>query len=126
MTMKSRVLVVFLAVLFGLVSLSHVYATGGQEEETGKPVYEIGYIQASSDAYYQMQADAAKLVVDYINESVDEFDVEMTFVTSESNPEKELTNIEDFIAQDVDAIIDFTFGSIKSSETMMLLSFTSL
>ena len=91
-----------------------VFAGGAKEaaeEETGKPVYEIGYIQASSDAYYQMQADAAKMVVDYINEDIDEYDVQMTFVTSESNPEKELTNIEDFIAQDVDAIIDFTFAA---------------
>jgi ABC-type sugar transport system substrate-binding protein len=83
------------------------------EEEaatTEKPVYRIGYIQASSDAYYQMQADAAQLVVDYINENED-FGVEMTFVTSESQPEKELAHIEDFIAQDYDAIIDFTFAA---------------
>ncbi len=60
------------------------------EEETEEPaektVYEIGYIQYSSDAYYQMQADAAVLVADYINERVDDFDVEMIFVTSEGNP----------------------------------------
>jgi len=85
------------------------------EEETEEPaekvVYEIGYIQCSSDAYYQMQADAAVLVADYINENVDDFDVEMIFVISESKPERELSHIEDFIAQDVDAIIDFTFAA---------------
>lgn len=82
-----------------------------EAEEAGQQtVYRIGYIQASSDAYYQMQADAAQLVVDYINENED-FDVEMTFVTSESQPEKELAHIEDFIAQDYDAIIDFTFAA---------------
>jgi ribose transport system substrate-binding protein len=102
----------FLVIAICLLSVSFVFASEGEkEEDVGKPVYEIGYIQASSDAYYQMQADAAKLVVDYITENVAEFDVEMTFVTSESNPEKELTNIEDFIAQDVDAIIDFTFAA---------------
>ena len=81
------------------------------EEVAEVPVYEIGYIQASSDAYYQNQADAAQLVADYINESVDEYSVEMTFVTSESNPELELSHIEDFIAQGIDAIIDFTFAA---------------
>lgn len=80
------------------------------EEAAEETVYRIGYIQASSDAYYQMQADAAQLVVDYINENED-FGVEMTFVTSESQPEKELAHIEDFIAQDYDAIIDFTFAA---------------
>ena len=82
-------------------------SSGGTTE---KPVYRIGYIQASSDAYYQMQADAAQLVVDYINANED-FGVEMTFVTSESQPEKELAHIEDFIAQNYDAIIDFTFAA---------------
>lgn len=80
------------------------------EAPAERVVYRIGYIQASSDAYYQMQADAAKLVVDYINENED-FGVEMTFVNSESQPEKELAHIEDFIAQDYDAIIDFTFAA---------------
>jgi ABC-type sugar transport system substrate-binding protein len=103
---------VLLVVVICLLSVSVAFAGGKAEtKSTGKPVYEIGYIQASSDAYYQMQADAAKLVVDYINESMPEFDVQMTFVTSESRPEKELTNIEDFIAQGVDAIIDFTFAA---------------
>jgi len=104
---------VLTVIVFCLLSFSVVFAGGEKEEKgtSGKPVYEIGYIQASSDAYYQMQADAAKLVVDYINENVNGYDVEMTFVTSESNPEKELTNIEDFIAKDVDAIIDFTFAA---------------
>ncbi len=111
---KLKVVVVVLTVtVFFLLSFSVVFAGGKKKEAgtSGKPVYKIGYIQASSDAYYQMQADAAKLVVDYINKNVDEYDVQMTFVTSESNPEKELTNIEDFIAQDVDAIIDFTFAA---------------
>lgn len=103
---------VCLTIVVCVLSVSAAFASSrGKDEAGGKPVYEIGYIQASSDAYYQMQADAAKLVVDYINENIDEYDVEMTFVTSESNPEKELTNIEDFIAQDVDAIIDFTFAA---------------
>jgi len=75
-----------------------------------KPVYKIGYIQTSPDAYYQMQADAAKLVVDYINEN-EPFQVEMTFVLSESQPEKELAHIGDFIAQGYDAIIDFTIAA---------------
>ena len=108
--MRSKRIV--LAIVICLLSVSVAFAGGKAETKaTGKPVYEIGYIQASSDAYYQMQADAAKLVVDYINENVPEFDVQMTFVTSESRPEKELTNIEDFIAQGVDAIIDFTFAA---------------
>jgi ribose transport system substrate-binding protein len=91
-----------------------------QEPETteaaveGKPMHKIGYIQYSSDAYYQMQADAAKLVVDYINEN-EPFGVEMTFVTSEGQPEKELAHIEDFIAQDFDAIIDFT-GAAETAQ----------
>jgi ribose transport system substrate-binding protein len=79
-------------------------------EPAEKPVFRIGYIQASSDAYYQMQADAAKMVVDYINENED-FEVEMTVVLSEGQAEKELAHIEDFIAQDYDAIIDFTFAA---------------
>jgi ABC-type sugar transport system substrate-binding protein len=79
-----------------------------------RPVFRIGYIQYSSDAYYQMQADAAKQVVDYINENED-VTVEMTFVTSEGQPEKELANIEDFIAQDYDAIITFT-GAAETAQ----------
>lgn len=113
--LKIKIAFSVVAVLFlTLVSVSVVFAGGAKEEPgktAGKPVYEIGYIQASSDAYYQMQADAAKLVVEYINASVPEFDVKMYFVTSESRPEKELTNIEDFVSQKVDAIIDFTFAA---------------
>jgi ABC-type sugar transport system substrate-binding protein len=81
-----------------------------EEPVEEKPVYRIGYIQTSPDAYYQMQADAAALVEDYINENED-FGVEMTFVISEGQPEKELAHIEDFIAQDFDAIIDFTIAA---------------
>ena len=61
------------------------------EEMEEKPTYRIGYIQASSDAYYQMQADAAQMVVDYINENED-FGVEMTVALSEGQAEKELAN----------------------------------
>jgi ABC-type sugar transport system substrate-binding protein len=78
--------------------------------QAAKPTYKIGYIQTSPDAYYQMQADAAKKVVEYINAN-EPFNVEMTFVMSESQPEKELANIEDFIAQKYDAIIDFTIAA---------------
>lgn len=81
-----------------------------EEPAAEKPIFKIGYIQTSADAYYQMQADAAKLVEEYINEN-EPFDVEMTFVISEGQPEKELAHIEDFIAQDVDAIIDFTIAA---------------
>jgi ribose transport system substrate-binding protein len=84
------------------------------QAEGEKPIHKIGYIQYSSDAYYQMQADAAKQVVDYINEN-EPFGVEMTFVTSEGQPEKELAHIEDFIAQDFDAIIDFT-GAAETAQ----------
>jgi ribose transport system substrate-binding protein len=75
-----------------------------------KPTYRIGYIQTSADAYYQNQADAAKQVVEYINAN-EPFNVEMTFVLSEGQPEKELAHIEDFIAQKYDAIIDFTIAA---------------
>jgi ribose transport system substrate-binding protein len=86
-----------------------------QEPAASKPVYRIGYIQYSSDAYYQMQADAAKLVEKYINENEQDFGIEMTFVTSEGKPEKELAHIEDFIAQKFDAIIDFT-GAAETAQ----------
>ena len=79
-----------------------------------KPTYKIGYIQHSSDAYYQMQADAAKKVVEYINQN-EPFKVEMTFVSAEAQPEKELAHIEDFIAQKYDAIIDFT-GAAETAQ----------
>ena len=88
--------------------------TAAPEAPAEKPVFNICYIQYSSDAYYQMQADAAKQVVDYINANED-FGVEMTFVTSEGKPEKELANIEDFIAQGCDAIIDFT-GAAETAQ----------
>ena len=86
-----------------------------EEAPMEKPIYKVGYIQYSSDAYYQNQADAAKLVVDYINENETEFGMEMTFVTSEGKPEKELAHVEDFIAQDYDAIIDFT-GAAETAQ----------
>jgi ribose transport system substrate-binding protein len=86
-----------------------------QEPAASKPIYKIGYIQYSSDAYYQMQADAAKLVEQYINENEQDFGIEMTFVTSEGKPEKELAHIEDFIAQEFDAIIDFT-GAAETAQ----------
>jgi ABC-type sugar transport system substrate-binding protein len=81
-----------------------------EEPAEEKTVYDIGYIQTSPDAYYQMQADAAKLVEEYINETED-FGINMNFVISEGQPEKELAHIEDFIAQDMDAIIDFTIAA---------------
>ena len=85
-----------------------------------KPVYKLGYIQYSSDAYYQNQADAAQLVVDYINANEKDFGVQMTFVTSEGKPEKELSNAEDFIAQKYDAIIDFT-GAAETAQNIAKL-----
>ncbi len=85
------------------------------EAPAEKPIYKIGYIQYSSDAYYQMQADSAKLVEDYINENEKDFGIAMTFVTSEGKPEKELSSIEDFIAQKYDAIIDFT-GAAETAQ----------
>ena len=85
--------------------------TTAVETTAAKPIYQIGYIQTSPDAYYQMQADSAKGVVDYINANEKDFGVEMTFVISEGKPEKELSNIEDFIAQKFDAIIDFTIAA---------------
>lgn len=85
------------------------------EPEASKPIYQIGYIQYSSDAYYQMQADAARQVEEYINANEEDFGIEMTFVTSEGAPEKELAHIEDFIAQDFDAIIDFT-GAAETAQ----------
>ena len=80
-----------------------------------KKMYKIGYIQYSSDAYYQMQADAAKEVEKYINANED-FGIEMTFVTSEGKPEKELANIEDFIAKKMDAVIDFTGAAATAQQ----------
>jgi len=90
------------------------------EVPAAKTVYKIGYIQYSSDAYYQNQADAAKLVVDYINSNEKEFGVEMTFVTSEGKPEKELSHVEDFIAQKYDAIIDFTGAAETAQKSAQL------
>lgn len=89
--------------------------TAAAETTSAKPIYKIGYIQYSSDAYYQNQADAAKKVVDYINANEKDFGVEMTFVTSEGKPEKELSHTEDFIAQKYNAIIDFT-GAAETAQ----------
>lgn len=85
-----------------------------------KKIFKIGYIQYSSDAYYQNQADAAKLVEKYINENEKDFGIEMTFVTSEGKPEKELANIEDFIAKKMDAIIDFTGAAATAQQGAQL------
>ncbi|MDD5367960.1 MAG: sugar ABC transporter substrate-binding protein [Anaerolineaceae bacterium] len=82
----------------------------------GKKIYKIGYIQYSSDAYYQNQADAAKLVEKYINENEKDWGIEMTFVTSEGKPETELANIEDFIAKKMDAVIDFTGAAATAQQ----------
>jgi ribose transport system substrate-binding protein len=118
-TLKLFVLVMLVVLLVSLAAgCASTPTTEAVQEEPevtetpseDKPVYKIGYIQTSPDAYYQMQADAAKLVVDYINEN-EPFEVEMTFVLSESQPEKELAHIEDFIAQGYDAIIDFTIAA---------------
>lgn len=85
-----------------------------------KKVYRIGYIQQSSDAYYQNQVEAAKLVVNYINENEKDFGVEISYVSSEMKPEKELANIEDFIAKKMDAIIDFTSAAATAQQGAQL------
>lgn len=110
MNLLKRVLFVALMLLLVTTMAACQPAEEPEEEVVEKTVYRIGYVQASSDAYYQMQADAAQLVVDWINENED-FGVEMTFVTSEGQAEKELSHIEDFIAQDYNAIIDFTWAA---------------
>ena len=98
--------------------------TAADDTSAEKSVYKIGYIQYSSDAYYQMQADSAKGVVEYINANEKNFGVEMTFVTSEGKPEKELSHTEDFIAQNFDAIIDFT-GAAETAQRCAQLSNTA-
>lgn len=107
--------VVFLLVVALTACAQPAPTAAPTEAPMEKPIYKIGYIQYSSDAYYQMQADSARLVVDYINSNEKEFGVEMTFVTSEGKPEKELSHIEDFIAQKYDAIIDFT-GAAETAQ----------
>ena len=50
-----------------------------EEEEMAeeKPVYRIGYIQTSPDAYYQMQADALKYLMSKAREAWDDKDREL-------------------------------------------------
>lgn len=96
-----------LSVLVSLVLLTGAaFAVGGAEDD-GETVYRIGYIQGGADAYYQMQADAARLVVDYMNEN-EPYTVEFNVFFHEGRPERELSIVEDFIAQQMDAIVVFT------------------
>lgn len=101
----TRRLVTVLILLPLAVSLT--FAAAGGEDPEGDSLYRIGYIQGGADAYYQMQADAARLVVEYINEN-EPFDLEFNVFFHEGRPERELSIVEDFIAQGMDAVIVFT------------------
>ncbi len=79
------------------------------EEEYIMPAedYEIGYVQGGSDAYYQMQADAAQFTCDKLG-------VTLNIINAEMKPEKELAAVETFIQQGVDAIVVFTASAETS------------
>ncbi len=79
------------------------------EEEYIKPdkAYEIGYVQGGSDAYYQMQADAAQYTCNKLG-------VTLNIINAEMKPEKELAAVETFIQQGVDAIVVFTASAETS------------
>ncbi len=79
------------------------------EEDYIKPAkaYTIGYVQGGADAYYQMQADAAKYTADKLG-------INMIFSNSEMKAEKELAAVENFIQQKVDAIVVFTASAETS------------
>ena len=88
---------------------SEAASAESEGEDYIKPAkaYEIGYVQGGSDAYYQMQADAAQYTCDKLG-------VTLNIINAEMNPEKELAAVETFIQQKVDAIVVFTASAETS------------
>jgi ABC-type sugar transport system substrate-binding protein len=112
--------IIIASIIIMMVS-TYSFAGGGQEKaDDSKPIYRILYIQPSAEAYSQMEVDASKLVVEYINENETEFGAEFDNVNSEAKPEKELANVEDGISLNYDAIIDFTVASETAQRAAQL------
>lgn len=87
-------------------------ATGAGGENSLADIH-LGYVQAGPEPYYQTSANGAIAAADKVG-------IKMTVLNSESNPSKEMSNVQDLIAMDVDGIIVFTTNSDSAQEEAKL------
>ncbi len=107
-----RILIVGLILL---VSISGVFAAGSAEAEEDSGKINIGY-----DIYYLGNSWSIQLYQEFKwnaeNKFADQIDV--TYVESENDISKQIANIEDLIAQDVDVIITTPVDTVALNATL--------
>jgi ribose transport system substrate-binding protein len=94
--MFKRIGVVTLA-LIAAFAVAQAGATGKAESKK----FTVGYVQAGPSIYWQLSAEGCVAAGKLAN-------IDVIVLSSEGKPDKELVNIEDFIAKKVDAIMVFT------------------
>lgn len=96
--MSVRKIVIALVVV--LVVVSGVAFAGGAKEAESKG-YTFGHIMPGPDPWYQADLDAVQYCAKLVGAKI-------IALNSEYNPEKEISNVEDLIAREVDAIMLFS------------------
>jgi ribose transport system substrate-binding protein len=92
-----RLGVTSLALVFFFIGIvANVGASGKSEQQ-----YTVGYVQAGPSIYWQLSAEGCVAAGKLAN-------INVIVLSSDGKPDKELANIEDFIAKKVDAIMVFT------------------
>ena len=99
-----KIIAILLVIVMAAVSLAG--CGGGADEQKV-----VGFINAGPDDYYAQFGDAFKAIGESIGYKIIE-------VNSDYSPEKELANVQDMIAQDVDAIAVITAGAAGSAASI--------
>jgi len=105
-----KILVVLL--VFGMSF--YVFASGSDDQASGAGSEEmktVGFINAGPDDYYAQFGDAFKAIAGLYGMKVIE-------VNSDYNPDKELANVQDMIAKNVDAIAVITAAAAGSAASI--------
>ena len=113
--MKKLLLILLaLAAVFSFIACSkaaeETQSTAAVEEVKEEPKV-VGFINAGPDDYYAQFGDAFKAIGE-IN------DLKIIEVNSDYNPDKELANVQDMIAKDVDAIAVITAAAAGSAASI--------
>lgn len=109
---KTLFIIMAIVAVFAFVACSkaaeeEVKAEVAVEEE----VKTVGFINAGPDDYYAQFGDAFKAIAGI-------YDMKVIEVNSDYNPDKELANVQDMIAKDVDAIAVITAAAAGSAASI--------
>jgi len=103
-----------LVVLLVLGMSFYAFAAGSEDQASGSgsgDMKTVGFINAGPDDYYAQFGDAFKAIAGL-------YDMKVIEVNSDYNPDKELANVQDMIAKDVDAIAVITAAAAGSAASI--------